>query len=111
MVDIEKISETAMEIISYSGLAKSCYLEALHFAKTGDFLQADEKIKEGDKSFVQAHYGHGGLLQEEMEVQEPRISLLMTHAEDQLMGAEMSKTFIMELMDLYKNQKKETSGV
>ena len=50
-------------------------------------------------------------MQEEMEVQEPRISLLMTHAEDQLMGAEMSKTFIMELMDLYKNQKKETSGV
>lgn len=100
-----------MEIISYSGLAKSCYLEALHFARIGNFAQADEKIKEGDENFVQAHHGHGGLLQEEMDVQEPRISLLMTHAEDQLMGAEMSKTFIMELMELYKNLKKQVPGL
>lgn len=104
MVNIEKISETAMMIISYSGFAKSCYMEALHLAKTGKFSQADEKIKEGDENFVEAHHGHGELLQEEMEIQEPRVSLLMTHAEDQLMGAEITKTFTLELIDLYKDK-------
>lgn len=107
MVNIEKISETAMGIITYSGMAKSCYMEALYLAKQGDFSGADEKIKEGDASFVEAHHGHGALLQEEMSTEEPQISLLMTHAEDQLMGAEMLKIVILELIEIYKDKKGE----
>lgn len=106
MINIEKITETAMGLITYSGMAKSCYMEALYFAKQGKFQEADEKLKEGDKNFVEAHHGHGELLQTEMESGEPQISLIMTHAEDQLMGAEMLKTVIIELIEIYKDKKK-----
>lgn len=107
MVNIEKISETAMGIITYSGMAKSCYMEALYLAKQGQFSQVEEKLREGDASFVEAHHGHGELLQEEMSTEEPQTSLLMTHAEDQLMGAEMLKIVILELIEIYKDKKGE----
>lgn len=107
MVNIEKISETAMEIITYSGCAKSSYMEALYLAKQGKFAECDQKLAEGDEHFVQAHHGHGGLLQVEMETEEPQISLLMTHAEDQLMGAEMLKLVIQELIELYKSKEEK----
>ena len=105
MVNIEKISETAMGVITYSGMAKSCYMEALALAKQGKFTEADEKIQEGGKYFVEAHNGHMDVLQAEMNTEEPQISLLMTHAEDQLMAAETLKTVILELIELYRERK------
>lgn len=105
MVNIEQISEIAMQIITYSGMAKSCYMQALYLVKQGNFAEADKKIAEGDESFVEAHHGHGSLLQKEMDSEEPQTSLLMTHAEDQLMGAEMLKIVILELIEIYKDKK------
>ncbi|MDE7310019.1 MAG: PTS lactose/cellobiose transporter subunit IIA [Eubacterium sp.] len=104
MVNIEKISETAMQVITYSGMAKSCYMEALALAKQGKMQESDEKMEEGSGHFVEAHHGHMDVLQEEMSTEEPQISLLMTHAEDQLMGAEMLKTVIAELIEIYKQK-------
>ena len=45
------------------------------------------------------------VLQAEMNTEEPQISLLMTHAEDQLMAAETLKTVILELIELYRERK------
>ena len=97
MVNIEKISAAAMGVITYSGMAKSCYMEALALAKQGSFSEADEKLKEGSENFVEAHNGHMDVLQEEINTEEPQISLLMTHAEDQLMAAETIKLLASEL--------------
>ncbi len=102
MINMEEITEAAMEIITYSGMAKSCYMEALRLAKQKKFEEAGEKLEEGDHNFVQAHHGHGAILQKEMTAEEPQISLLMTHAEDQLMGAETLKLVIKEFMEIYK---------
>ena len=107
MVNIEKISTSAMEVISYSGMAKSCYIEALALAKEGKFSEADKKLEEGEGHFVGAHNGHMDVLQEEISTEEPQISLLMTHAEDQLMAAETLKIVIIELIELYKEKKGE----
>lgn len=103
-VNIEKMAECAMLMISYAGMAKSCYMEALQLAKQGKFDEVDEKMAEGDKNFTEAHDGHHDLLQTEVVTGEPQICLLMTHAEDQLMGAETLKTVIVELIEIYKNK-------
>ena len=47
MVNIEKISASAMSVITFSGMAKSCYMEALALAKEGKFSEADKKLEEG----------------------------------------------------------------
>lgn len=102
MNNIIKISEVAMNVISYSGLAKSCYIEALNFAKNKQFSLIESKMEEGRKAFLKAHEGHLDLLHEEVESREPRISLLMAHAEDQLMNAETLEMIISEIIDIYK---------
>lgn len=99
-----------MGVITYSGMAKSCYMEALALAKEGKFSDADEKLEEGAKNFVEAHNGHMDVLQEEISTEEPQISLLMTHAEDQLMSAETLKIVILELIEIYKDKKENNYG-
>ena len=47
------------------------------------------------------------VLQEEINTEEPQISLLMTHAEDQLMAAETLKIVILELIEIYRDKKGE----
>ena len=117
MVNIEKMAETAMYIVTYAGTAKSCYMNGLSEAKKGNFEKAHELLKEGDNIVChcagqavqgganQAHQSHIGVLEEEVTSLTPQISLLMCHAEDQIMGAETLKTVIIELIELY--QKKE----
>ena len=46
MVDVEKVSMVAMEIITYAGTAKSSYMEALSLFKRGDYDASAEKMKE-----------------------------------------------------------------
>lgn len=46
MVNIEKMAETAMYIVTYAGTAKSCYMNGLSEAKKGNFEKAHELLKE-----------------------------------------------------------------
>ena len=80
-------------------------MNGLSEAKKGNFEKARELLKEGDNNMAQAHQSHIGVLEEEVTSLTPQISLLMCHAEDQIMGAETLKTVIIELIELY--QKKE----
>lgn len=105
MVNVEKISQVAMEIITYAGLAKSCYMEALMLCKHGEYQASKEKLCQGDESFSQAHSSHLQTLSDEMSTQDPQITLLLTHAEDQLMGAETIKILVQENIDIYKEMR------
>lgn len=109
MVNIEKISETAMHIITYAGLAKSCFMQGLQYYKEGRTDEAYAKIQEGEKEFVRAHSAHGQTLTDELSNADPQISLLMAHAEDQLMGAETIKVMVLELIDVYKERRGDQS--
>ena len=60
MVNIEKMAETAMYIVTYAGTAKSCYMNGLSEAKKGNFEKAHELLKEGDNNMAQAHQSHWG---------------------------------------------------
>lgn len=104
MVDIEKVSQAAMEIITYGGLAKSNYLMALKQYKLGNEMEAKEKIQEGASEFSKAHAVHARILAEEMQLLEPQVSLLLVHAEDQLMSAETVKLLVEEIIEIYKER-------
>lgn len=97
MVDIEKLAQVAMEIISYAGTAKSNYILAYEAKKAGNEEEHNDKIMLADQNFKKAHEVHLGLMSEEMKTQTPQICLLLAHAEDQLMSVETIKFLTKEL--------------
>ena len=100
---MEGLELTAFQIISAVGSARSSYIEAIQKAKEGDFDGAERLIKEGDEMFIEGHHAHAGLLQiEAYNGQGSAVSLIILHAEDQLMSAESFKTIALEFIDLYK---------
>lgn len=104
---MEGLELTAFEIISAVGTARSSYIEAIQRAKAGEFEEAKKMIAEGDEMFVQGHHAHAGLLQVEAEKgQGSAVSLIILHAEDQLMSAEGFKTIALEFIDLYQRLEK-----
>ena len=77
MANVEQISQVAMQVITYAGLAKSSYLEALKYYRENDQTAYEQSMSNGDVSFSQAHEAHLQLLQQEMNTQEPQITMLM----------------------------------
>ena len=63
------------------------------------------RIKEGEQFYRQAHEQHGEILLKEVNTLEPQITLLMSHAEDQIMSAELVRVLVEELIEIYTNQK------
>lgn len=101
---MEGMELISFEIISNVGGAKSCYMEAMQDAKKGDIEGAREKIDEGDKLFVHGHHAHYKLVQEEASGSPVNASLLLIHAEDQMMSTETLKLVALEFIDLYEKQ-------
>lgn len=97
-VDNENV---CLEIVKMANSAKTGYLQSIQLAKQKEFEKAVEKINESDEYFNQAHDVHTQMLQSEADGGKTDIDLLLVHAEDIMMNAEMSKIFAMEIMDLY----------
>lgn len=102
---MEGIELICFQIISTVGNARSLYIEAIQAAKAGDFEKAEELIKEGETSFTEGHAAHGKLIQQEASGEATTMTLLLTHAEDQLMSAEAFGILSREFIDLYKEIK------
>lgn len=103
---MESIELISFQIISAVGSAKSDYLEALSLAKKGKFLEAKEKILAGENSFIKGHEVHSQLISQEANGNNLDFSLLLMHAEDQLMSAEVIKILVQELIELYESREK-----
>lgn len=101
MADVEALSMQAMEIVTYAGMAKSNFINALKQAKLGGAESALQSLKEGDHMMAQAHESHFGLLQKEVQTGEPQVSLLILHAEDQLMACETIRLLVTEFIEFY----------
>lgn len=102
-IKVDSLELIAFDIISKVGTARSSYIEAIQMAKEAKFDEAMKLIDEGDEMFVEGHRVHSQLLTFEAERgQGSAVSLLILHAEDQLMSAEGFKAIALEFVDLYK---------
>lgn len=99
---MEGLELTCFEIISNVGMARSLFIEAIQSAKEGDFADAKQKIKEGEEAFTNGHHAHANLIQQEAGGQGTKMTLLLTHAEDQLMSAEAFKILSEEFIAVYE---------
>ena len=103
---MEGLELTCFQIISSVGMARSLFIEAIQEAKAGNFEAAEQKINEGNENFTTGHHAHAQLIQQEASGDVTQMTLLLTHAEDQLMSAEAFKILAQEFIDLYKEIKK-----
>lgn len=88
---MEGLELIAFQVISAVGTARSFYIEAIQEAKKGNIEKAKEMIQEGVTVFQEGHHAHAGLIQKEANGEIDQITLLLMHAEDQLMSAETLK--------------------
>lgn len=98
-MDMESI---CFQIITCVGSAKSCYVESIGLAKKGEIEKAREQIAEGDQFFLEGHHVHAELIGQEASGNPVPASILLIHAEDQLMSAETAKIYAVEFIELYE---------
>ncbi|KUP25919.1 PTS lactose/cellobiose transporter subunit IIA [Paenibacillus sp. DMB5] len=103
---MQEVELVSFQIISAVGTARSMYIEAIQEAKAGNIEQARELIAEGAKVFVEGHRAHKKLVTQEANNEPVNITLLLMHAEDQLMSAEGFKIIAEEFIALYERVQK-----
>lgn len=79
------------QLISNAGMAKSSFVEAIRAAEEEKFELAAQKMNEGKEFLIQGHSVHASVIQKEAAGEKTETSLLLIHAEDQLMSAEMTE--------------------
>ncbi len=98
---LQEMQSVAFQMIATVGTAKSMYIEALQEVKKGNVETANKMIEEADSIFSEAHVLHFDLVQKEASGEELPFSLMLMHAEDQMLNCETIKILIVELIELY----------
>lgn len=99
---MEEMEMICFQMISAVGMAKSSYVEAMRAAAKGAFEEAAAKIKEGDTFYAKGHDAHSDLIAQEANGNPVQISLILMHAEDQMMSAETIRLMAEENIKLYQ---------
>ena len=102
---MEKLEEISMMIIANSGAARSNAFMALSKAKQGEFLEADRLLSEAENSLQIAHESHRELLKMDATGEVEKVSILLCHAQDHLMGSALAGDLIKEMIALYQSIK------
>lgn len=93
---------TIFTIITHSGDARSSSMEAITYAKKGEFEKAQNSIEKASQELALAHKEQTKLIQAEAQGQKHNLSLLLIHAQDHLMNAMTVKELANEFIDMYK---------
>ena len=101
---MEKLEEISMMIIANSGAARSAAFAALAEAKKGNFDAADGLMASAAESLQTAHESHRELLKMDATGEVDKVSILLCHAQDHLMGSALAGDLIKELILLYREK-------
>lgn len=95
----------SFQIISNTGSARSNFIEAIREAKAGNFEKAEQLMAEGRESLTAGHAVHSQLITQEAKEGNVKVDLLLVHAEDQMMAAEVIQIIASELIELHEKVK------
>ena len=99
---MEELELISFQLITNAGGARSKCFEAIKAAKSGQSEQALALIEEGNVFFLEAHDAHRHLIQKEASGEKIMMTMLLSHAEDQLMNAELTKEMALEFIDVHQ---------
>lgn len=98
--------EIAFNIIANVGTAKSLYIEIINKCEKREFHDIEKMYEEAEEYLKIAHKAHFNLIQKEAKGEDVNLTLLLIHAEDQLMNAETIKIISKKFVHIYKEELK-----
>ncbi|SEL21597.1 PTS system, cellobiose-specific IIA component [Carnobacterium iners] len=96
------MEERIFEIIIHGGNARGMAYEALEKARAGEYDEMERLLGECKAEMTLAHNTQTKLVQDEIRGDEIKISLLLVHAQDQLMTAMAEQTLILQMIEMQK---------
>lgn len=100
MVLDQRLEQIAMGIIANAGAARGAAFDALAEAKNGNFEKAKGLLKKSESFAHDAHIRHSELLTLYTNGEIEQGDILISHAQDQLMCAELARELISEIIEL-----------
>ncbi|MGL5417763.1 MAG: PTS lactose/cellobiose transporter subunit IIA [Clostridium sp.] len=107
------MNELEMEIVKIIGSAgesKGKAFQALRKVKERDYEGARALMEEAKELDLEAHNAQTKLIQAELsgdDAQKPAISLLMVHAQDHYMSAQLSRDLIETLIEVFESREEK----
>jgi len=101
---MDELENIIFELIVFSGNGKSSAMEAIQEAKKGDFLKAEESLKDASEQLGKAHKYQTSLIQAEAAGKSTTITLLLIHAQDHFMSAMTVIDLATEIVEIYKTR-------
>ena len=98
----EQLEQVVMTIIANAGDARAKVHEALAKAKKYEFEEATALLKKSEEASHEAHKAHSELLTLYANGQLPTIDLLISHAQDHMMCAELARELVTEIINLHE---------
>lgn len=102
---MEELEISLMQIISYSGEARSLCFEALENYREGKKNTGLSLYKDAEENLYTAKRAHSKILQQFASGDLDQVSLLMVHAEDQMMASEIIYQMTRELFKCLSEMK------
>ena len=99
---MEGMELVSFQIIASVGAAKSMYMEAMKAAHEFDFEKAEKLIEDAEEMFLKGHEAHASLIQKEAGGEPVNPTMLLMHAEDQLMACETCKQMAEQQIIIFK---------
>lgn len=96
------MEQEIFEIISHAGDSRGYTFEALTEARKNNFEEAERILIKAKDELGLAHNTQTKLIQAEINGQDIKMSLLMVHAQDQLMTAMSENNLVEEMIEMYK---------
>lgn len=96
------MEQEIFEIISHGGDARGFAYDALKAAREKEIEKAVELLKRAQDELDLAHNTQTKLIQAELNGEDLKMSLLMVHAQDQLMTAIAEKNLIEQMVEMLK---------
>lgn len=103
---MENLELISFQLISNVGEARSFLFQALKASREENFEEAENCVKDAEASLIKAHESHSSLIQQEASGEPVKVSLLLMHAEDQLMTTETLKGITQEMILTHKKYSK-----
>lgn len=96
------MEEMIFNIIVHGGNARAFAYEALKEAREGNYDKADELMVQCKEEMTLAHNTQTELVQMDVRGEDVKISLLLVHAQDQLMTTMSEQSLIMQMIEMQK---------